>query len=351
MIYVLTLLWQRGRRLISGRTSRELAVLFVVLFWYAASGFLFFELDQRPDLTWYDACWWTIVTMATVGYGDLFPQTTAGRFLVGVPTMFLGVGFLGFIISQVTTVLVESRSRRRRGMARKRFADHILIIHCPQPEVVVRLAEELRIDPMTRRQPLVLLDDHLDEIPDELEEAGIHFVRGNPATEETLLRAGLTRARQVIVLNRDPKDPGSDDRTLSVVLMVEHLHPAVRTVAQVADPGMVRRLEIAGCDSVLSMQELTTSLLVQELQNPGMRRIVEELTSNRIGQNLFIIPAASAMLGKPWADVVGWGAPRQMVALGLMREKTIMLNCSPDVCLQSRDHVIVLAGRRPPQWG
>lgn len=351
MIHVLTLLWQHGRRLINGRTTVELGVLFVVLFWYASSGFLYFELDQRPDLTWYDACWWTIVTMATVGYGDLFPQTTAGRFLVGVPAMFLGVGFLGFIISQVTTVLVESRSRRRRGMARKRYVDHILIINCPQPDIVVRLAEELRLDSATRRQSLVLVDDQLDEIPDELDAAGIQFVRGNPATEETLSRAGLTRARQVIVLNRDPSDPRSDDRTLSVVLMVEHLHPDVRTVAQVADPGMVRRLEIAGCDSVLSMQELTTSLLVQELQNPGMRRIVEELTSNRIGQNLFIVPASPALLGRSWAEAAGWGANRQMVPLGLMREKRIMLNCPPEVCLQPDDRVIVMADHRPVRWG
>lgn len=52
-----------------------------------------------------DALWWTFVTITTVGYGDFYPVTTAGRIVAGV-TMFAGVGIFGAMSGVVASVLV-----------------------------------------------------------------------------------------------------------------------------------------------------------------------------------------------------------------------------------------------------
>ena len=54
--------------------------------------------SYREGKTWQDSIWWAVVTVTTVGYGDFFPETMAGR-IVGMILMLLGIGLLGFIFN------------------------------------------------------------------------------------------------------------------------------------------------------------------------------------------------------------------------------------------------------------
>lgn len=60
----------------------------------SAVGFYIFEKDSWPDLSFSDSLWWSMVTAMTVGYGDIYPKTWQGRWLVAAPTIILGVSFL-----------------------------------------------------------------------------------------------------------------------------------------------------------------------------------------------------------------------------------------------------------------
>ena len=129
MMYRILVLLLKRNPLLHGGNSLKVLLLFLCLVWYATSGYLYFELPAKPDLHWSDALWWTLVTMTTVGYGDYFPESTAGRYLVGLPTMIFGIGFLGFIISELAAKFIESRSRRLQGMENTKAKDHIIIVN------------------------------------------------------------------------------------------------------------------------------------------------------------------------------------------------------------------------------
>ncbi|MBW2736804.1 MAG: two pore domain potassium channel family protein [Deltaproteobacteria bacterium] len=110
MIRLLFTLFQRMGGKSSDRRAMAIKVVVAtaVIIFFAASGFLFFEAAEKPDLSWNDAFWWAVVTMTTVGYGDYFPATTGGRYLIGIPTMVFGISVLGYLLSTVASYLIEA---------------------------------------------------------------------------------------------------------------------------------------------------------------------------------------------------------------------------------------------------
>jgi RNA polymerase sigma factor (sigma-70 family) len=74
-------------------------VLLAGVLCYGTTGFLYFELPAKGELRWSDALWWSAVTLTTVGYGDVYPSTDGGRYLVAVPLMVIGIGLLGYVLS------------------------------------------------------------------------------------------------------------------------------------------------------------------------------------------------------------------------------------------------------------
>ena len=65
------------------------------------------DSDNSSNIrTFNDSVWWAIVTSTTVGYGDYFPKSKAGR-LVGILLMFFGISFVGVITGNIASFLVE----------------------------------------------------------------------------------------------------------------------------------------------------------------------------------------------------------------------------------------------------
>ena len=89
--------------------------------------FYFIEGAHQKNLTYLDSVWWSVVTMTTVGYGDFFPQTTLGRFLVGVPTMLLGIAILAILLENVQNNITR-KSKKLRGLSAMKEKNHIVIL-------------------------------------------------------------------------------------------------------------------------------------------------------------------------------------------------------------------------------
>jgi voltage-gated potassium channel len=78
------------------------------------SGFVVTLVDRKDFPTFGIAVWWAIVTIATVGYGDVVPHTTWGR-VVGSAVIVVGVTFLSFLIATVTSYFVAVEEARRKA--------------------------------------------------------------------------------------------------------------------------------------------------------------------------------------------------------------------------------------------
>ncbi len=88
----------------------------VTLITVLLGGFLFFlfEVDQNMLVeTFFDAIWWSVVTLTSLGYGDIYPVTTEGR-IIGIFLMFFGIVLIGVIAGSVSRHYFEERDSRRK---------------------------------------------------------------------------------------------------------------------------------------------------------------------------------------------------------------------------------------------
>jgi len=86
-----------GRQLFSTEGLRYVALLAVLT--ALGGGAAFAAVEKHGYSTW-DGVWWAVTTMTTVGYGDLYPHTTTGRF-IGIVVMLVGIGFIAVLTGAV----------------------------------------------------------------------------------------------------------------------------------------------------------------------------------------------------------------------------------------------------------
>ncbi|MFL2694268.1 MAG: potassium channel family protein [Candidatus Actinomarina sp.] len=86
--------------------KRLRTVLSFILFFIGIFGYIFFITE--PDVKSYsDGLWWALVTITTVGYGDITPLTNLGR-LVASALMFLGLGLIASLTAVISVKFIQS---------------------------------------------------------------------------------------------------------------------------------------------------------------------------------------------------------------------------------------------------
>lgn len=320
-------------------------VLMLAVLLYGTSGFLYFELPANPDLSWGDGLWYTIVTIATVGYGDFFPKSAGGRFLVGWPIMVFGIGLLGYALSLVAAALVTAKSKEIKGMASFCLSEHLVLLNFPSLAKVERVLDELALDPAVgAATAVVLVDDGLDELPMELQKRGVRYVRGNPARDETLTRAGIDKARHAVILTRNPADTASDNLNVAIALAIEGRCQRVNTVVECIDPATEELLRKAGCDRIVCSSRFDSYFISQELLNPGIQEVVGDLVSNGQGQQLYLVPISA---GASFAELASRCQTSGHLALGAVcPEQGVRLNLAGNEQLGTTCRLITIGPKR-----
>lgn len=223
-----------------------------------------------------DALWFSIVTMTTVGYGDVTPVTGPGR-VVGALLMFGGIGLLSVVSATFASVLVTQRIREGRGLDEIRLKGHLIV--CGWSQYADRVLEALSA--MGRGDAIVLVNELPEDVVAEVLAArrGTRFVRGDPASELTLERANVRAAAAAVVL-ADATLAGADERTALVTLALKSVRPDLPVTAEALDLKSEPHLRRAGADEVVTSGEFNAFLLSSATASPGIPAVVRPLLSH-----------------------------------------------------------------------
>lgn len=298
------LLW---RRFLASSLVTSLALVLAILV-VATLGFYFFELRDNPDRTLFDALWWAMVTVTTVGYGDIVPATVPGR-LIGMCIMATGIGIMAALTGSLASVLMERKNRKRQGLLPVKTNGHALVLGCnaQAPELIRTLAGTA---PPSRGPAVVLVAPLTPEAFDALAvDLGLGdrlaFCRGNPAQEAVLGRASPATARVAYILSQEGMTPEeADQQSLLTALTVRSLAPKAQLYAEALLEANRKHLNRAGVDVTLIRGELAGRALGTMGEHPALWHFLESLLGRPGRRSMAARTLTREERGLRWSELV-----------------------------------------------
>ena len=236
-----------------------------------------------------DALWWTMTTVVTVGYGDYFPKTDLGRIFTMLLIYTFGIGAMGVIIGKVFEGFSKYQKLKETGKLTYSGKGHYILIGASK-EKLENVVEELLSN---EKKCDVVIVDHAERIPFEHER--LHFISGNPAEEEVLMKANILEVKSVVIFSDDRNDlpEYSDGRTLLTASRVEHLSKkyerSIYTIVEIKKDKHIALFEHANVDEFILSNDSVSRLMAQAAINHGSSNLFKQILSNTDRENLYSI--------------------------------------------------------------
>jgi voltage-gated potassium channel len=281
-------------------------VALIVLFGGATIGYVVID-----GFGWLDAAYMTVITLSTVGYGEVHHLDSAGRlFTIGV--IITSFGTLVYAAAMVTELFTSGRAIRHLNQARGRRMRHALEDHV----IVVgfgRVGQAVAIGVRGLGVACLVVDRNGDHEA-AIRESGCVSMVGDATDEADLLEAGLPRARALVAAAEQ------DDINLVITLTARALRPDLRIVSRVNEAGWRDRIVRAGADVAQSPYPSYGLSLASSAISPDILDM-HSLPLLGLGTEEIEVSPDSPLVGRYLSDL-GEAAPGVHV-VGLRRDQQL----------------------------
>jgi voltage-gated potassium channel len=236
-------------------------VLTVGLVFFGTGGYMYIEgwpLD--------DALYMTIITMATVGYGEVHQVSDTGRIFT-IFLIVMGVGYFMYVVGLIVQFLVEDRirvilGRRKLDIQIAKLKNHYII--CGYGRIGRVLAHYL-----TERYLNVVIIEKDACRQEKMDEDGVLYLMGEATDENLLIKAGIKNAKGLITA------VATDADNVFLTLIAKELNPKLFIVARAIQNTAKRTLLAAGAEKVISPYDLGARRMAHAILRPTVIKFLE----------------------------------------------------------------------------
>jgi len=278
-------------------------ILGIILFGALAIYFADHYYTRKGIGGFFDAVWWAVVTITTVGYGDIVPVSVTGK-VAGLFIILSGPALLSLVTASVASILVEKKIKEGKGL--KTITDRGHIIICGWNEMGTNVIDGILARSKGLPAVIVLVNeldrDEVQSIQYKYQDQPVRFVRGNFAREDVLARANLARAKAAVVLadiSGGHTLENADERTIFGVMAIKTMASKVRTCAELIHAENREHLVRANVDEAFVRGGSAGYMLAKAAMAPGIMDAIELMIGDQDENKLWRIPIPSKYVQKP----------------------------------------------------
>lgn len=283
-----------------------------------------------------DALYMTVITLGTVGFKEVHDLSDGGKlFTMGL--ILVGVSVLGYIVGSLAQIMFEGQFQRIIGRKKvekqiNSLRQHYII--CGFGRIGSLICKEFKANGL----PFVIVEKSV-EATEKLDEEGHLHMRGDATLDETLLKAGIKRAKGLISVVT------SDTENVYITLTARGLNPDLYILARSGEEGSDIKLKRAGANKVVSPYLIGGSRMAQSILRPNVVDFIEIATGSEhmdLQMEEITIEPHSAFVGETLISS-GFRKGMGVIIVGIKKEQGKMIfNPHPHAKMESGDTLIVL---------
>lgn len=225
----------------------------------SSSAIYMYEADINPKIdNFFHAIYWSIVTISTVGYGDITPKTTQGV-IITLILIIAGVSVLAFLTSIIVSAFNEKLSELKENIIFSEVKKiHNFTIICGYGRVGENTAKLLQ----KNEESFVVIDLNEENIK-QASSRGLKAIKGDATSSELMKNLGVGRNVNKVVCTAD-----SDEINIFIALTARSLDKNVYIVSRVENRENKKKFLLAGVDYVFSPYEIVGFIGLQYISQP-----------------------------------------------------------------------------------
>ncbi len=304
---------------------------------FAVIGLGTFGYYLLEDWSVFDSLYMTVITLATVGFKEVHQLSDEGRAFTLLLIIF-GAGIIAYAIGSLIRFTVEGELRTILGRKKlekqiSKLQGHYII--CGYGRIGSHICNELSSRPSIS----FVVVEKTQEGSEKLAADNILFVHGDATDDETLLSAGIRKAKGLITVVT------SDTENVYITLTARGLNPDLFILARASDPGSEKKLRRAGATKVISPYTIGATRMAHAILRPSVVDFIEIATA---GHNLelqleeILISPDSRLVN---TTLINSGIRKDwnIIIIGIKKSDGKMLfNPAPNVTIESGDTLITL---------
>lgn len=243
-------------------------ILILLLFAYGIIGSYFIM-----GLNLIDSIYYSVITMATVGYGDYIPSTGIQK--IFATTLGLGgVVLLAYVFNIMLTNFQERMSKYSKGVRKMKAIENMdtYYVLCGYGRVGKIVLQELS----ERKQNVIVFEKNPEITQDLVENENIVVINKDATENDLIQKLSGNKCRSVII------STGDDVTNLFIVLTIRETNPNAWIVSRASKLENISRLKKAGADKVVSPEIIGGKDLYLESAKPHLLRLTVQHSSDEI---------------------------------------------------------------------